>query len=108
MTRFRAAWPPTRAVGCAVTPSTRIWRVWCSITASTYSRGPRQGDRFEEVTRQQGLCLGAQEAGPGRGVRYGSPVRLDGAPSVTNCRPAASMSTPVDQGWALRTQVMRA
>jgi hypothetical protein len=28
---------------------------------------PRQGDRLEEVTGQQGLCLGLQEAGPGRG-----------------------------------------
>jgi hypothetical protein len=36
---------------------------------------PRQGGRLEEVARQQGLCLGAQEAGPGRGRAPG--LRID-------------------------------
>lgn len=32
---------------------------------------PRQGDRLEEATGHEGLCLGAQEAGPGRGRASG-------------------------------------
>jgi hypothetical protein len=33
-----------------------------------------QGDRFEEITGQQGLCLGAQEVRPGRGRALGCGV----------------------------------
>src|SRR5579859_8200592 len=40
MTRFRAAWTTHEETGCAVAPSTRIRRVWCSITASTNIRSP--------------------------------------------------------------------
>ena len=38
MTRFRAAWTTHGATGCAVTPSTRIRRPWCSITPRTNTR----------------------------------------------------------------------
>ena len=40
MTGFRAAWATHEVVGCAVAPSTRIRRVWCSITASTNTLAP--------------------------------------------------------------------
>src|SRR4029450_6916214 len=40
ITRLRAAWPTQAAVGCAVTPRTRIRRLACSITVRMYSRAP--------------------------------------------------------------------
>ncbi|MGW0628763.1 hypothetical protein [Streptomyces sp. NPDC002758] len=37
MTKFRAIWVTRSAVGCAVTPRTRMRRLVCSMTAKTYS-----------------------------------------------------------------------
>jgi hypothetical protein len=40
MTRFLAAWATQDALGCGVAPRTRIRRLACSMTASTYRRVP--------------------------------------------------------------------
>src|SRR5215469_6765555 len=58
MTRFRAAWATQDAHGCAVAPSTRIRRMWCSITASTNIRVP---DRVTASKKSQAKRASAWE-----------------------------------------------
>src|SRR5690349_9175313 len=74
ITRFLAACATQDAGGWAVAPRILIFRLACSITASTCSRAPGQGDCLEEVAGQQALGLGAEEIGPRGGTAFGRRV----------------------------------
>ncbi len=73
MTRFRAAWATHEAVGCAVTPSTRIRREWCSTTASTNMRAPHSvtvstkshASRASAFERRKSAQVVAERSGAG-------------------------------------------
>jgi hypothetical protein len=64
MMRFRACWVVQPAVGCAVAPRMRTRRVVCSMTARTNSLAPVRV-RVSKKSGKDGVCLAAQERGPG-------------------------------------------